>query len=89
MSSQLRRALYAGTFDPPSKGHLDIIKRALQICDKLVIGLAHNPLKKPIFTYEERKDLLNKVTNGSSERIEIRKVEGLLADFISDENIDF
>ena len=86
--SLLKRALYAGTFDPPSSGHLDIIKRALNICDTLVVGLAHNPLKKPIFTYEERVNLLEKITN-DKDRIQIVKVEGLLADFISKEDIDF
>ena len=58
----LRKALYPGSFDPPSSGHLDIIKRALSICDTLVVGIAHNPMKKPMFSYEERKILLKKIT---------------------------
>ena len=60
--SFLKKALYAGSFDPPSQGHLDIIQRGLKICDKLIVGIALNPLKKPIFSFEERKRLLEKIT---------------------------
>ena len=81
--------MYAGTFDPPSCGHLDIIKRAVNICDKLIIGVAINPLKHPIFSFDERKRLLEKITCDHEEKIEVRKVEGLLARFIEDNNIDF
>mmetsp|Transcript_11316 Transcript_11316/g.19053 ORF Transcript_11316/g.19053 Transcript_11316/m.19053 type:complete len:208 (-) Transcript_11316:124-747(-) len=82
-------ALYAGSFDPPSSGHLDIIQRAFEICDKLIIGIAINPLKKPVFSYNERKSLLQKISTDYKERIEVMQVEGLLADFILDNNIDF
>ena len=85
----IKRALYAGSFDPPSCGHLDIIRRALQICDKLIVGIAYNPLKKSVFSYEEREQLLKKITKEHSENVEVKKVEGLLADFIEDHNIDF
>jgi len=51
-------ALYPGTFDPITKGHMDVITRALGIFDKLVIGVASNPAKKPMFTFEERIDLV-------------------------------
>ena len=84
-----RIALYPGSFDPPSSGHLDIIKRALTICDTLVVGIGHNPMKKPMFTYEERKRLLLKITEEHGDRIKVHKVEGLLADFIIDNDIDF
>ena len=53
--SLAKRALYAGSFDPPSSGHLDIIKRALKICDTLIVCIAYNPLKKSVFSYEERE----------------------------------
>ena len=81
--------MYPGSFDPPSSGHLDIIKRALTICDTLVVGIGHNPMKKPMFTYEERKIMLKKITEDDQDRIEVRKIEGLLADFIVDNDIDF
>jgi len=45
-SSQIRKGLYAGSFDPPSNGHLDIITRGLTLCDKLYVGVATNAMKK-------------------------------------------
>ena len=84
-----RKALYPGSFDPPSSGHLDIIKRALTICDTLVVGIGHNPMKKAMFSYEERKVLLQKITKEHGDRVQIQKIEGLLADFIQDNHIDF
>ena len=80
-------ALYAGSFDPPSSGHLDIINRALGICDELVVGIATNPMKNPIFSYDERKHLLEKISQ--SDRVRVTMVEGLLAEFIKANDIDF
>ncbi len=57
----MKIALYPGTFDPITKGHMDVISRALRIFDKLVIGVASNPAKKPMFTFEERIDLVKKI----------------------------
>ena len=57
-----RVGLYAGSFDPPSIGHLDIIKRGCTLCDKLYVGIAINPEKNPLFTNEHRMDLLTKIT---------------------------
>lgn len=57
----MKIALYPGTFDPITKGHMDVITRALRIFDKLVIGVASNPAKKPMLTFEERIDLVKKI----------------------------
>ena len=57
-----RYAVYAGSFDPPSSGHLDIIQRGLTLCDKLYVGIGTNIMKKPIFPFEERQRLLKKIT---------------------------
>ena len=67
--SLAKRALYAGSFDPPSSGHLDIIKRALKICDTLIVGIAYNPMKKSVFSYEEREYLLKKMTGTDGDKI--------------------
>ena len=75
-------ALYAGTFDPPSIAHLDVVKRALSICDKLVVGIAINYDKVPVFTFEERKSLFHKVTREYEDKIEVEKISGLLADYV-------
>jgi pantetheine-phosphate adenylyltransferase len=56
------KVLYAGTFDPVTKGHLDIIKRASSIFDEVVVGIAVNPRKKPLLTVQQRLLLLQKAT---------------------------
>jgi len=57
----VKTALYPGTFDPITKGHLDVITRGLRIFDKIVVAVAANPGKNPLFTYDERVELANKV----------------------------
>jgi pantetheine-phosphate adenylyltransferase len=54
-------AFYAGSFDPPTDGHLDVIRRALAVCDELVIAIGTHPGKAPLFTVEERITMLEKV----------------------------
>ncbi|MEO1037993.1 MAG: pantetheine-phosphate adenylyltransferase [Pseudomonadota bacterium] len=78
-----RTALYPGTFDPLTNGHLDIIGRAVKLYDKLVIGVATNPSKTPLFTLDERVDMARELAMsvaGSTE-IEVRSFEGLLMHF--------
>ena len=59
MSTEIKRSgIYAGSFDPPSSGHLDIISRGTSLCDKLYVGIAINTAKKPIFSVEHREKLL-------------------------------
>lgn len=57
----IRAAFYAGSFDPPTNGHLDIIARAAKMVDKLIIGVGINPLKLSLFTAQERLEMLNDV----------------------------
>lgn len=57
-----KRAIYPGTFDPVTYGHLDLIKRALRIFDEVIVAVAHNPGKAPLFTVEERVQLLRQTT---------------------------
>ena len=77
--------IYAGTFDPITNGHSDIIGRAARLLDKLVVGVAINPGKGPIFTIDERVELvreeINHLKNGLADRIEVRPFTGLLIDF--------
>ena len=56
----MRKLLYAGSFDPPTKGHLDIIARAAALCDEMIVAVMHNPDKQGTFTAEERVALLEK-----------------------------
>ncbi|WOO40588.1 pantetheine-phosphate adenylyltransferase [Rubellicoccus peritrichatus] len=76
----MRRAVYAGTFDPVTNGHLDILERACRLFDEVVIAVAPNKEKKPIFTVDERIELLAEhLKNIPNARAEI--LEGLTVDF--------
>ena len=79
------KAIYPGSFDPITKGHLDIIERAAGIVDTLVIGILENPTKKSLFTVEERKDQIRRVT-AHLENVEVASFYGLLADFAKETN---
>ena len=76
----MRVAVYPGSFDPITNGHLDIIERASKIFDKLVVGVLNNKNKKPRFTSDERVMLIKKVTS-HIENVETASFDGLLVDF--------
>lgn len=75
-----KTAIYPGTFDPITNGHLDIIERAVLLFDHLIIAVANNPQKKPLFSVEERIDMIRHAV-GSDPRIEICRVDGLLVEY--------
>lgn len=75
-----RIAIYPGSFDPPTRGHENLVRRSLALCDRLVVAVAVHPTKQPLFSTEERLDLLRQAV-GDDPRISFRQVEGLLADF--------
>ena len=75
-----RLAIYPGSFDPPTRGHEDLIRRSLTLCDRLVVAVATNVAKQPLFSVEERLELLRAVI-GDEPRVEVRSFEGLLVDF--------
>lgn len=74
-----RIALYPGSFDPPTLGHLDLIHRAQRLCDSLVVAVANNPSKQPIFTAAERLDLLRRSV-GEPANLRFEILDGLLAE---------
>jgi pantetheine-phosphate adenylyltransferase len=80
-----RVGIYPGTFDPITNGHADIIRRALKVVDRLVIGVARNDGKGPLFATDERvaivRDELAHLEDGGGERIEVRAFESLLVNF--------
>ncbi|MBV9828467.1 MAG: pantetheine-phosphate adenylyltransferase [Alphaproteobacteria bacterium] len=80
-----RIGIYPGTFDPITNGHSDIIRRALNIVDQLVIGVARNDAKGPLFSTDERveivRDEMKHLQNGGPNRIEVRPFESLLMHF--------
>lgn len=73
-------AVYPGSFDPITFGHLDIINRALKIFDEVVIAVARNERKSPLFSVEERVDLIKSVMK-QNERVEVDTFDGLLVDY--------
>lgn len=75
-----RTAIYAGTFDPPTNGHFDLIRRAAALFDRLVIAVASNPRKHTLFTADERVSLLREVL-GDDPRVEVDQIQGLLVDY--------
>jgi pantetheine-phosphate adenylyltransferase len=78
-----RIGLYPGTFDPVTNGHLDIISRAVKLVDKLVIGVAINPAKTPLFNLEERVDIIRAETTACAQiaEIEVRPYDTLTIRF--------
>ena len=73
-------AIYAGSFDPITRGHEDLITRSCAFVDKLVVAVARNSAKKPLFTADERVALIRKVTQGN-DCVDVRQFEGLLVNF--------
>ncbi len=80
MSDPLKIAVYPGTFDPITNGHIDILHRATEIFDRVIIAVAPNPQKRPLFSVDERVDLI-RMSVEESEKIEISRLKGLLVDF--------
>ena len=78
MSSKL--AIYPGSFDPVTNGHIDIIVRGLKIFDRIVVGILNNPEKSPLFSVQERKEMLE-ASLKSLTRVEVDTFDGLLVDY--------
>jgi len=75
-----RVAIYPGSFDPVTNGHIDIIERGLKLFDKVIVAILHNPGKKSLFTVEERLELLQ-ICLKNNPAIEIDAFDGLLVDY--------
>lgn len=76
-------AVYPGTFDPVTRGHIDIVGRARKMFDRVVIGVADSPAKQPFFNLDERLDMLRTVFAGD-DQVQVRPFSGLLIDFARD-----
>jgi pantetheine-phosphate adenylyltransferase len=76
----MRLAIYPGTFDPITNGHLDLLTRALKLFDRIVVSVARNPAKSPLFTEQERISLVRSVV-GTNPRVRVEAFEGLLVDY--------
>ena len=78
-----RIAIYAGSFDPVTQGHVDLIHRSLAFVDRLVVAVATNASKQPVFTVEERIEFLRDAIDADG-RVDVRHFPGLLVDFARD-----
>src|SRR5437667_11802241 len=76
----MRRAIYPGSFDPVTNGHLDVIERARKLFDEVIVAVAHNDEKQALFSLQERLDLLKK-TAAKIDRVRITQFDGLLVEF--------
>ena len=83
----MRTAVYPGSFDPVTLGHYDIIERTAKMVDKLIIGVLNNKAKCPLFSAQERVNMLKEVT-ASLPNVEIQSFEGLLIDFVRGSHAD-
>ena len=81
----MRRAIYPGSFDPVTNGHLDVIERARKLFDEVVVAVAHNDQKRPYFTLKERLAFLAQVT-ASLNGVKVLPLDGLLVEFAVQQN---
>ena len=80
------RALYPGTFDPPTNGHVDLITRGAKIFDHLTVAILVNPVKNPLFTVEERAEMLKEATSTIS-NVSIATFDGLMVGFARQQGV--
>lgn len=81
-----KRAIYPGSFDPVTFGHIDLIKRALKIFDDVIVAVAHNPTKSPLFSVEERVQMLKRAMRNTPNVI-IDDFDGLVVDYARKKNV--
>src|SRR6202522_2404315 len=74
------KALYPGTFDPPTNGHVDLIQRGAKLFEHLTVGILKNPVKNPLFTVEERVEMLKEATSTLG-NVSVATFDGLMVDF--------
>jgi pantetheine-phosphate adenylyltransferase len=86
----MRIGIYPGSFDPLTNGHLDIIERSKQICDKLIVAVAVNSAKKSLFTMDERLEMLRECGRSCEKcKIEVVMFDGLLVDYCTANHVNF
>jgi pantetheine-phosphate adenylyltransferase len=82
----MKRAIYPGSFDPLTFGHIDIIERSVRLFDTVVVALLTNPQKTPLFTVEERVEILEQILKPRFPTVEIEVFHGLLVDYAMHKN---
>ncbi len=82
-----KKVLYPGSFDPMTNGHLDVINRASQMFDEVIVCVANNISKNSLFTVDERVEMIEEVVKNIP-NVKVDKFDGLLADYVNSNNID-
>ncbi len=82
-----KTAIYAGSFDPVTNGHMEIIRRGLELFDRLIVGVARNPAKSAIFTAEERVAMIQEAT-GHHPRVTVDAFDGLLVEYAREHKVN-
>ncbi|MFN0122511.1 MAG: pantetheine-phosphate adenylyltransferase [Blastocatellia bacterium] len=77
----IRRAIYPGTFDPLTNGHLDIIERSARLFDEVIVAILRNPGKSPLFSLDERVEMLNEILGARFTSVSVDTFDGLLVDY--------
>ena len=78
----MKIGVYAGSFDPITKGHLDVIKKSLKITDKLIVAVMNNTNKKCWFSLEARKQMIDILVSEFGDKVEVKSFDGLLIEFM-------
>lgn len=86
MEKKRKKAIYSGTFDPITNGHMDIIKRALKVFDEIIVAVADSNSKNPMFDAQKRVDLVHKATVGLN--VNAKSFNTLLVDFAKEEGVE-
>jgi len=83
----IKKAIYPGTFDPVTYGHLDIVKRGVEIFQELIVGIAENPKKRPLFSIEERREMFIESLKeiGLNGKVKVKTFNSLLVEFAKKE----
>src|SRR3989442_5457584 len=83
-----KRAVYPGMFDPVHNGHVDVIQRSLRIFDELIVAVVANPSKEPLFSVQERLEMIDEATSDLKNNFRIVAFDGLLIDLVARERAD-
>jgi pantetheine-phosphate adenylyltransferase len=87
MEKKFVRAIFPGTFDPITNGHLDVIERGIKLFDELIVAVGRSPIKNPLFTPEERVEMISELVAGMP-RVSVESFEGLMVEYANAKNAD-